>query len=440
MMSPEITVLLMVVALFALLALGMPMAFATGSTAVIFLLLLWSPKALSILIGSALHSASHFTLLAIPLFIFMGTLLEKTGVAADLYRGLYAWTSGLRGGLAMATVVIGAILAAMTGIAGAEVVTIGLIALPSMLRHGYDKRIVLGTILASGTLGELIPPSLLLIVYGSQTGVSVSQLFAGGIPAGIIFAILFMVYIGIRCILQKKLCPIIPLEDRPLFKEKLAAIPNMLPIIFLVFAVLGSIFFGIATPTEAASVGALGAFLIALAHRRITWDIVKESSKRTFGTAGMCMWIVVGGTAFASVFTALGGPETVEGLLTGASLGNWAILAIMLATLLVMGCFLDPICIIILTVPVYMPLVKATGFDPLWFGLVYVATLQTSYITPPFGYSIFFLKGISPPEVTIDDIYISVWPFVILQLLGVSLLVLFPQAILWLPRLMRPFG
>lgn len=435
-MSPEMTAVLMVVSLFALLATGLPIAFATAAVAVIFMILMWGPNAVSVLIGGALHNASSFVLLAIPLYVFMGTLLEKTGIADDLYKGLFALTAGIRGGLAIGTIVIGAIIAAMVGVAGGEVVILGLIALPSMLRYNYDKRIVLGTVLASGTLAQLIPPSLLFIFYGSQTGVSVGSLFAGGIIAGIFFTVLFIIYISVRSFFQKELCPLLPVQDRPSLKQKLAAIPGMLPTALLILAVLGSIFSGMATPTEAASVGVLGAFLIGLARRRITWAAMSEATRRTLIVAGMCMWIAIGGNAFASIFTALGGAIMIKGLITAAGFEPWAILAMIMVTLIVLGTFLDPISIIILTTPIFVPLANAAGYDPLWFGVVYVANLQMSYITPPFGFSIFFLKGVAPPHITTGDIYRSVWPFVLLQMLGLTLIILFPNAILWFPHLL----
>lgn len=435
-MSPEIVILLMVLSLFAVLSAGLPIAFAAGAIGITFLLWLWGSEALIVAVSTALHSCSSFVLLAIPLFIMMGSVMERTGVADDLYRGLYAWTAGVRGGLAMGTVIIGAIMAAMMGVAGAEVVAIGLIALPSMFKYNYDKKLVLGTTLAAGTLAQLIPPSMLFIIYGSQTGVSVGQLFAGGIGAGSVLVALFIIYIGVRSFFQKELCPGVPLEDRLNFRQKLGTIPAMIPSFALILGVLGAIFSGMATPTEAAAVGVVGAFLIGWARRRLTWGIIKQVTRRTFGFVGMCMWIVIGGTLFASVFTALGGPEVVERVFAVAVLGPWGTFAMIMGFLLILGAFLDPVCIIILTTPIFIPLAQSAGFDPLWFGVAFVACLQMSYITPPFGFSLFFLKGVTPPEITIGDIYSSVWPFVLIQILGVVMIAIFPQAVLWLPHLL----
>lgn len=435
-MSPEIVILAMVLSLFVVLSAGLPIAFAAGAIGITFLLCLWGSEALIVAVSTALHSCSSFVLLAIPLFIMMGSIMERTGIADDLYRGLYAWTAGIRGGLAMGTVIIGAIMAAMMGVAGAEVVAIGLIALPSMFKYGYDKKLVLGTTLAAGTLAQLIPPSMLFIIYGSQTGVSVGQLFAGGIGAGSVLVALFIIYIGVRSFFQKELCPGVPLEDRLNFRQKLGTIPAMIPSFALIFGVLGAIFIGMATPTEAAAVGVVGAFLIGWVRRRLTWRIIKEVTRRTFGFVGMCMWIVIGGTLFASVFTALGGPEVVARVFKVAAFGPWGIFAMIMGFLLILGAFLDPVCIIILTTPIFIPLAQSAGFDPLWFGVAFVACLQMSYITPPFGFSLFFLKGVTPPGVTLGDIYSSVWPFVLIQILGVVMIAIFPQAVLWLPHLL----
>lgn len=423
---------LLVVALFS----GLPLAFAVGGAGVICLFWLWQPNAASIIVLVAQNKCSDFVLLAVPLFIFMAMILERTGIPEDLYSSLYAWTSGLRGGLAMGTVVVGALMAAMVGIVGAEVVTLGIIALPGMLMYKYDKRVAVGTCLAAGTLGQLIPPSILFIVYGAEAGLSVGKLFMGGFPAGLILAGLFILYIGIRSFFQKELCPVVPPEDRPSFRRKLATLPYLLPPLALIVAVLGSIYAGIATPTEAASVGAVGAFLIALAHRRISWRVMKEAATRAFATTGMVMWIIIGASCFTVVFTALGGTEFIKQTIAGLALGRWGVFAIMMFILLILGCFLDPVCIILLTVPVFSPLLTVYQFDPLWFGIVYVTNLQMSYITPPFGFSLFYMKGVAPPEITIGDIYRSVWPFILLQITGIVIMAIFPEAILWLPRMM----
>ncbi len=435
-MSVEAIVFIMFSLLLVALFSGLPLAFAVGGVGVICLFWLWQPQAASIIVLVALDKCSSFILLAVPLFIFMAMILERTGIPEDLYTSLYAWTSELRGGLAMGTVVVGALMAAMVGIVGAEVVTLGIIALPGMLMYKYDKKIALGTCLAAGTLGQLIPPSILFIVYGAEAGLSVGKLFMGGFPAGLILACLFILYIGTRSFIQKELCPVVPREDRPSFRQKMATLHRFIPPLFLIFAVLGSIYTGIATPTEAASVGAVGAFLIGLAHRRMSWRVMKEAATRTFATTGMVMWVIIGASCFTVVFTALGAPEFIEQTITGLALGRWGVFTVMMFILLILGCFLDPVCIILLTVPIFSPLLKVYQFDPLWFGIVYVTNLQMSYITPPFGFSLFYIKGVAPPDITMGDIYRSVWPFVLLQITGIVIMAIFPNAILWLPRMM----
>ena len=434
--GPGIAVIIMFALLFVILFAGLPLTFAVGGAGIISLLLLWQPAAINTVVFSILAKCSDFVLLALPLFIFMAMILERSRIPEDLYHGLYAWTSGIRGGLAMGTVVLGALMAAMVGIVGAEVVTLGIIALPSMLNYKYDKSIALGTCLAAGTLGQLIPPSVLFIIYGAEAGLSVGKLFFGGFPAGVLLATLYMLYIWIRGYFQKDLCPVVPSEERPTFKEKLATLPHFVPPLFLILAVLGSIYAGIATPTEAASVGALGAVLLALLRRRLSWGMIKEAMTRTLGTTGMVMWILIGATCFTVVFTALGGPETIKVIISGLPLGKWGVFALMMLVLLVLGCFLDPVAIILLTVPVFTPLLRVYGFHPLWFGIIYVTNLQMSFITPPFGYSLFYMKGVAPKGITIGDIYRSVWPFVLLQLTGIAIIAIFPNSVLWLPNMM----
>lgn len=430
-----VLVIIMLACLVAFLILGLHLAFVTGGVGILFSLLVLGPGPSLGVILTTLSRMTSFLLIAIPLFIFMGIILQKSGIAEDLYKGLAAWLGPLRGGLAIGTLAICGIFAAMVGIAGAEVVTLGIIALPSMLKYKYDKSISAGTILAGGTLGQLIPPSILFIFYGSETGVSVGQLFAGGLPAGIILLSLFSIYVLVRVLIQKDLCPSIPPEERANFKEKIISLKALALPGLVIVSVLGTIFLGVATPSEAAAMGCLGALIAAAIQRRLNWTLLKEATVEAFRVNGMVMWVVVGASCFATVLNSIGGMQVLSGMFMGLQMGKMGIFVMMMLLIFVLGCFLDPVAIILITIPFYLPIVNNLGFDPLWFGIVYVVNLQMTYITPPFGYSIFYLKGVAPSDVSLGDIYRSVGPFVILEIIGLIIMTAWPQTVLWLPRL-----
>lgn len=433
-MSPEIILILMIGGLLALLALGLPLAFLTGGIGSLVLLLLFGPSFFVSVISSMLGTSSNILYAAVPVFIFMGTILEGSGIAEDLYAALHAWFGGVRGGLAMGTVVICCIFAAMVGVAGASIVIIGLIALPNMLKYNYDKNIAMGTILAGGTLGQLIPPSLLFIAYGVEAGVPIGDLFKGGVPAGLILGALFIIYIFIRASLNKDLCPVVPPEDRPSLKEKLALLKNLVLPGLLILFVLGSIFAGIATPSEAASVGVVGALVSALVNRRLDFKLIKRSVISTVGISGMILWLIFGAKCYSLALIASGGMHLLQGVFGELShaMSAYPTLGLMLVSVFAMGFFLDPVTIIVITVPIFTPIIKAFQIDPIWFGVVYVVALQLSYITPPFGYSLFYLKGVTPPGITLGDIFASVWWFVLLNLIGLLLMIAWPALIMGL--------
>jgi len=379
---------------------------------------------------------NSFILVAVPMFILMANMLERAGIAEDLYSAMHRWMGPLRGGLAMGTVGICTIFAAMSGVSAAGTVTMGLIALPAMLRRGYQKSIALGSILGGGALGVLIPPSVVMLVYGLYANESVGRLFAGGVFPGLVLSGLFILYIGIRCYFQPHLGPALPPEERPALREKLVSLKAVILPLLLILMVLGSIFAGLATPSEAAAVGAVGAIICAAIYRRLTWQNLREALNRTFRATGMVLWILFGAAAFTSVYQAIGAVQLVEEMVSSLPIGPMAILAVMMVSYLILGCFMEPLTIIMLTIPLYLPIIKALGFDPVWFGVVFTVNMEMSYLTPPVGFNLFYLKGIAPPEVSIGDIYRSVGPFVILQATGLALVVIFPQLALWLPNLL----
>jgi len=423
--------------MFLFLALGLPVAFALGGAATIFTILLWGPGGTFIIAARAVALMRTIVLIAVPLFVFMATVLERSGVAEDLYEMMYRWSSRIKGGLAAGTVAICSVIAAMTGIAGTGTVLMGMIALPAMLKRGYDKSIPLGCIMAGGALGPLIPPSLVLIVYGVVAGLSVGKLFAGGLFPGLFLAALFICYILIRCQLNPSLGPALPPEERASWREKLVSLRGVILPLALIVSVLGSIYGGLATPTEAAAVGAFGALVCAAIHRRFNWELLKHSAFTTMKITGFIMWILLGAQMFASVYMGLGAPKLVQALFETVPLGEWGVLILIQAVWFTLGCLMDALSILMITSPLFLPLIPLFGYDPLWFGILFAVNTQMGYLTPPFGANLFFMKGVAPKDITMGDIYRSIVPFVILQATGLVVCILFPPITTWLPSLVR---
>ncbi|MBA7710948.1 C4-dicarboxylate TRAP transporter large permease protein DctM [subsurface metagenome] len=435
-MSVELLTGLLFGALLLFLVLGLPLVFCLGGVAIVFLYFLRSPQCASFLIYCNLTSeATSFLLTAIPLFIFMANMLERSGVAEDLYAMMYRWIGRLRGGLAIGTVLISTVIAAMVGLSSAATVTMGIAALPSMLKRGYSKHIAIGAITAGGTLGILIPPSVIMITYAMMAQVSLGRLWVGGILPGLLLSLIFIVYIGVRCHFQPELGPSLPPEERASWREKLISLRAVILPIFLVVLVLGSILMGIATPTEAAAVGAGGSILCAAIYRRLSWQNFKEVNYRTLKLACMIIWILAAATSFRTVYALLEAVEFFKSMLLMVPFGRWGVIIVIQLILLVLGCFLDPWGIVMIAIPVFSPVVEALGFDLIWFGILFVVNMEMGYLTPPVGLNIFYMKGVAPEGITIGDIYRSVVPFVLLQGLALVLIMIFPQLVLWLPSL-----
>jgi tripartite ATP-independent transporter DctM subunit len=418
------------------LVFGLPVAFSLGFASVILILLVSGPDMLFLIFTTAFSDWNNYILLAIPLFVIMANILAECGIADKLYELMYQWMGRLRGGLAMGTVIICAIFAAMSGVSAAGTVTMGLIALPSMLKRGYDKNIALGSISAAGSLGILIPPSVTMVIFASLTGASVGHLFIGGLMPGIMLAGIFIVYIGIRSWLQPSLGPPVPREEQLPVIKRLGLIKAVIAPIILIILVLGVIYTGVATPTEAAGIGALGAFVVAIINRRFSWKMLREASRGALFMTVMVGWIVLGAKSFAHIYTTIGVPEFLTAAIGGSGFSPWAIMVVMQVILLILGCFIDPMGIMMITIPVFMPIVQMLGYDPVWFGVVFTLNMEIGYITPPFGFNLFYMKGVAPAHITLQDIYKSVIWFVVLELVGLALIIIFPQIVLWLPNLM----
>lgn len=435
-MSIELVTLLLFVSVLFLFVLGLPIAFALGSVAMIFTILLWGPSHVYIAATSAFGQSRSLTLMAIPLFILMGNVLERSGVARDLFDCLYKWSGGLRGSLAMGTVVICTLFAAMCGVSGAATVTMATIALPSMFEHGYDKHIAIGSVAAGGLLGLIIPPSVLMILYSAAAGESVGKMYLGGVFPGLILATLYIIYIGIRSALQPDLCPAIPRDETPTWREKFIALRGVILPLVLITMILGGIYTGIVTPTEAAAVGATGAFICAAIYRTLNWQVVKEALLRTLRISSMVMWIIIAVSCFSNVYCALGASELGVKMASVIPGGAWGVIIAMQLSLFFLGMIMDDFAIILIFTPIYVPIVKLLGFDPLWFGILFMINMQLAWLTPPYGFNLFYMKGAVPKGITMGDIYRSVLPFIGLQMLCLIMVMIFPPIATWLPSLL----
>jgi tripartite ATP-independent transporter DctM subunit len=422
--------------MIVLMLLGLPVAFSTGAVGVIFTAIFQGPAAVNIIPTRIFGLMNNYLLGAIPLFIVMACILERAGLIEEIYEMVHQWMGWLRGGVATATVLACTLLAAMVGIIGASEVTMGMIALPEMLRRKYDKYIALGSILAGGTLGILIPPSIMLIIYGMVDNISIGQLYAGAFLPGLLLSGLFILYITIRAYLNPKIGPAIPKEERMSWGEKIKLLMPIIPAAILIFLVLGTIIFGIAAPTEAAGVGALGALLISASRRTLTWKSLISACEQTMKTSAMVLWIMFGANIFVAFYVMVGGGDFVREMLLGSGLSRWGVMIIRQAILIVLGCFIDWVGIFMLCIPLFGPIIRELGFDPVWFGVLVAVNLQLSFLTPPFGYALFFLKGVAPPEISTSDVWKGAIPFVGLQFIGVVLCMIFPDIILIVPKLL----
>lgn len=440
--------LLMFGSLGVLLALGLPMAFCTGSLAVVFLFLFGNSAVLNMTPARIFPFMTDYQLSAVPLFIFMAAMLEKAGIIEELFDAVYKWLGSVKGGLASATVLACTALAAMVGVVGATEVTMGMIALPAMLKRGYDPKLACGSLLAGGTLGILIPPSVMAIVYAVVAQQSLGELLVGAIFPGFLLSGLYIAYITIRCYINPSLGPALPKEERVDFSEKVRLLRNTIAPLLLIVLVLGIIFFGIATPVEAAGIGTFGALFVSALHRRLNWLAVEEAALATLKATAMVMWIFFGATMFVGFFILKGGQQFVADSILGTGLPPYGILMLMMLILFVLGMFLDWVGILLLTVPIFLPILKGLNWDgvfgvpgvaqadvPLWYGVIFMVNMQMAFLSPPFGYSLFYLKSVAPPEISMATIFKASINFMALQAVGVALCIIFPQIVVWLPSL-----
>ncbi len=438
-MSPDTLALVMFGTLFITLFLGHPLAFSLGALAVVFGVIGWggSPDVVFALFANKTYGVmDNYVLVAVPLFIFMAQMLDASGIAEKLFHTMHVIMGPIRGGLALAVVIVCTVFAASAGVVGATEVAVGLLAVPALMKRGYNIPLIAGSICAGGTLGIIIPPSIMLVVYGSLAGMSVGQLFAAAMFPGLLLSTLYIIYISVRCGINPELGPPLPKEERiytVLQKLKMVT-TSLIPPGVLIILVLGSIVAGVATPTEAAGIGSAGAFVLALGYRKLTWKAVQDASIATFITTSMVMTLFLGGNAFQSIFMGLGGGDAISNLLLSLKVSPYVVLFIMMGCVFFLGMFIDWLGILLIVLPIFIPIADQLGFDQLWFATLICVNLQMAFLTPPFGYSLFYLKGIAPKEMTIMHIYKGVVPFICLQWIGLITCIVFPQLVLWLPH------
>jgi len=416
---------------------GYPLALVVGVIGLVAGYAVFGDSVIALMYQRWFGILNDYTLLAIPLFVFMGLVLERSGISERMFDALYVWLGGFRGGLAITTVLIGTILGACVGVVGASVAMLAIVSLRAMCKRGYDKSLAAGSVCAGGTLGQLIPPSILIIIYGSMAQISVGKLFMGAFIPGFLLSALYCAYIAIRSLLQPALAPTVSQEERniPFLKKTVDLVVAIVPTFVLILSVLGSIFFGIAPPTEAAAVGAFISMVLAISYRRFNWQTLKEVTLGTLKTASMILLIGGMSYVFTGVFIGGGGSSLVRDFVLSAPGGSWGAFAVIMFIVFVLGFFIDVIGILFIMVPIIAPLASVLGFDPIWFGMMIMVNLQMAFMTPPFAVTIFYLRGMAPPElgITMGDIIRGVIPFVLLIIVGISLLAAFPELVLWLP-------
>ncbi len=432
-MGIEYGSLLMLGLMIVLLITGMPLAFVTGLVALVFTVGWFGPSAVPLITSRIYSFTTSYVFIAVPMFVLMAAVLDQSGIARDLFNAMRLVAGRLRGGVAIQTLVVALFLAAMSGIIGGETVLLGMLALPQMLRLGYDRNLAIGTVCGGGALGTMMPPSIVLIIYGLMANVSIGDLFTSSFVPAIMLCGFYITYVLVRCYMNPALAPIAEeqTQELPLI-EKLAALKSVILPVLVAFSVLGSIYLGVASVTEASGIGVVGIVVSTAIRGELTWDLIKKSVWRTMETCGMIIWIGIGASVLVGVYNLMGGNQFVENAIVTLGGGSpLAVLLIMMGVLFMLGMFLDWVGIAMLTMPIFVPIVINMGYDPVWFGVVFCMNMQVSFLSPPFGPSAFYLKSVAPPEITLNMIFASLLPFIVMQIIAVGLLIAFPGIALW---------
>ncbi len=433
-MGIELITIIMFGSMLLLLVTGFPIAFCLGSLGIGIALWLWGPQSLLMAYMGAVSTMGFDVLVCIPMFIFMGMMLYFSGIADDLYTTFHNWLAPIPGCLASATVGVCTVIAAIVSSEEAGTLTMGRIALPLMRKRGYQKEISTGCIQAGAALGFLIPPSVVAILYAVIAKQSIGSLFLGGAIPGLILAVMYVVYITLRCTIQPEIAPRIPKEERPSWEEKVRSLKALVLPGLIIILVMVTIVLGMTTPTEAAAMGAVGSILAVAVKRQLTLSVIKDSLFESTKLTSIMMWIFMGAMTFGQIYDALGAKELVQTATGSMHLGPWGVLIMIQLSFFVLGMFMDDTAILFITMPIYIPIVVELGFHPIWFGVLYIINMQMAYLTPPFGYCLMLIRGVVPPDITMGDIYRSVIPFVAIQAAVLILIMVFPQLVLWLPR------
>lgn len=427
--------ILLVLSIMILILTGIPLAFVTGLIAILFTIAWFGPSGVP-LVSSRIYSfVNEYVLVAIPMFVLMASLLDRSGMARDLYDAMRLVAGRLKGGVAVQTLVAAVFLAAISGIIGGEIVLLGLIALPQMLRLGYNRALAIGTVCAGGSLGTMIPPSIVLIVYGLTASVSIGDLFLATVTPGLMLASFYIIYILTICYMNPEKGPPISKEELDIpTKEKLAKMRGVILPVGVAVTVLGSIYGGIASVTEAAAMGVVGVFLSAIIRRELNWKLISESLKQTLETCGMIIWIGLGAAALVGVYNLMGGNRFIESAILDSGASPMVIVLIMMGILIVLGLFMDWIGIALLTMPIFVPIIIKLGMDPVWFGILFAMNMQVSYLSPPFGPAAFYLKSVAPKDMSLSEIFRALIPFICIQIVALAIVLMFPEVALWLPQ------
>ena len=435
-MGIELITLFIVLALFTLMAIGVPLGASTLFISVATAYLSFGTNGFILVTSAVTKVMDKQALIAVPFFVFMANVMERSGVAKELFNSMAILGGRMQGGVAVQTCLVAVVLAAMSGIVGGEIVLLGLIALPQMFRLGYDRKLSIGVLCASGSLATLIPPSVVLIVYGAEAGVSVRDLFTAGIGPGLLLASLYITYVLIRVKMNPAMGPIYdaPEAQLPLI-QRLSFLKGLILPFLLIFGVLGSIYGGIATVTESAAIGAVGSLIVAAARRELTVQGIREALWSTMLTTGSILWLIIGAVSLVGIYNLLGGTRFLGGILTGLEVAPIVVIIIMMLIIFFLGTFLEWIAIVFITVPIFAPVVIQLGYDPVWFGILFAMNIQIYMLSPPVGPACFYLKSVAPKDVTLQEIFLAVLPFICLQIIGLALVMAFPQIALWLPGL-----
>jgi tripartite ATP-independent transporter DctM subunit len=432
-MSIELVTLVLFGGMLLMMALGTRIFFAIGAISAIVVLIISGTNGLLMVALTTFNQITNTALITIPLFVLMGNLMVHSGIAERMFTGLSHWLSGVRGGLAIVSLVVCVGLAMAAGFSPG-LLTMGIIAVPAMLKRGYSKDLTLGSVMAGGILGDVIPPSLMLIIFGSITRQSIGRLFFGAFIPGFICAGIYAIYILTRSYLQPEIAP--KLTEKVTWSMRWSGLKEIVIPVLIVTAVLGSIFFGIATPTESAAVGALGALIAVFIYKRFSWKMLFDSTKETIRITGMALMILVAATLFSNVYASAGAQNLIVGLVTGLEINRWFIIIGMQIILLILGMFMDDFAIITICAPIFLPIAVSLGWDPIWFGIVFILNMQIAYMSPPFGWCLILMKGIAPKNITTSDLWHSVPPWIAMQLVVLALTMAIPQLALWLPSIM----